>query len=600
MLSPGEDHKLVPKDHAENAKFRAWFFREGNTHKGIADLRTACSQDIFFWINTFVYQYNPNTIGPGSLEIGPFITWDFQEEAVRAILYCIEERKDLVIEKSREMGASWLCLLIMDWFLLFHPWKKFLVISRNEEAVDRPGDPDCLFWKLDFVHDRLPKWMTEGLTRRKHNFENKNGSTITGQASTGKAGVGGRAFCMFLDEFSQVREDYEVLHRTSDTTGCRIFNGTHLGLDTAFYELTTRVDMKKLRLHWTQHPDKVKGLYQYDEDAKLVRVKDQTYNYPDDFTFVLDGKVRSPWYDKQCRRKGSPRAIAMDLDINPQGSVSQFVDPTIIRRLVETDCCDPYWEGRVQYDMETAQCYPEALVKEPGGLVRLWVLPNGYALPKLPYAAGVDVSEGTGTTPSCLSVFNCRTGEKVLELVDRNTRPEEFAVVVVSLCRLFQDENEEPAKLVWEQQGPGDRFGKKVLELGYRNIYYKENEIVASWVKKQADIPGWFPSPQNKTRLLGDYRSALYSRACINRSRYALEQFLKFRYSIQGYAEWGGKATDDYSGIGVNHGDIVISDALAWKLTAGFALGKKKTQVEEIKVGSLAWRRQRRKERELA
>src|SRR5207247_1504773 len=98
---------------------------------------------------------------------------------------------------------SWMCLIVMEWLWHFHPWKKFLAISRNAEAVDA-DDPDSLFWKIDFMHRYQPKWlMPKGYEAKKHRrlmyYGNpENGSTITGQASTGKAGVGGRATWMFV------------------------------------------------------------------------------------------------------------------------------------------------------------------------------------------------------------------------------------------------------------------------------------------------------------------------------------------------------------------------------------------------------------------
>jgi len=266
------------------------------------------------------------------------------------------------------MGATWLLLLVLLWMFLFHPWKKFLCISRNEKAVE-DEDPDSLFWKLDFVLGYLPNWLRPRIKRRKLYYGNEdNGSTITGQASTGKAGVGGRATAMLIDEFSQIEEDYEVLHRTSDTTGCRIFNGTHLGLDTAFYELTCRVDMRKLRMHWSQHPDKRRGMYRYDAQTAKV-VTDPTFAYEPDFVFIMDGKERSPWYDEQCVRKGSKRAVAMDLDIDPSGSVSQVFDAVLIQRLKQLTC-EPYWEGDVRYDRDLGRVIE--LKRRQGGLLKLW------------------------------------------------------------------------------------------------------------------------------------------------------------------------------------------------------------------------------------
>ncbi len=614
MYSPRSYHESVPRDPRENLEFRKFLILKGREdtrlRKGYI---SACKLDILFWINSFVFQYNPNTIGTSSPEMGPFITWEFQEDAVREILDCIQYRKDLVIEKSRDMGASWLCLIVMDWFFLFHSWKKFLMISRNAETVDKPGDSDSLFWKLDFIHSYLPDWMKVGVKRRKMGYKNtSNGSGITGQACTGKAGVGGKATCMFIDEFSQIPEDREVLQRTSDTSGCRIFNGTHLGLDTAFYEITQRADWKKLQMHWTQHPDKARGLYHYSQTLKRVESLDPTYHFPPDFDFVLDGApsggpfpgLRSPWYDAQCLKKLSPRAIAMDLDINPHGSVSSYCNGLIIKGLIEKDCCEPFWEGRLNYDYESGALIDPPLVKEDGGLIKLWLIPKGDGTPPFgSYAGGSDIAEGVGATPSCLTLINTGTGEKILEYIDRWIAPEAFAVLCVALCNLFKSADGETVKFAWEMAGPGDRFGRKLVSLGYRNIYYRVNEQKAIWSQKVSDQPGWYPNPDSRDRLMADYRSALYSRQFINHSVFSLKEFMKLRYDRQGHVEYGGSPLEDFAGAGVNHGDIVVADAIAWKMGKGLGFAAKKREAEDVKVGSLAWRRQRalqrKKEREL-
>jgi hypothetical protein len=161
MLSPGNLHQLVPRDQGDNLRWRAQVLdAAAGDAKVRADLEEACRADILFFINTFVWQFNPRAKGEG--ELGPFVTWDFQDDAVVSqdpdrpgILWCVENDEDVLIEKSREMGASWLCLIVLLWLFLFRPWQKFLVISRNEEAVE-DDDPDSLFWKLDFMLATCP------------------------------------------------------------------------------------------------------------------------------------------------------------------------------------------------------------------------------------------------------------------------------------------------------------------------------------------------------------------------------------------------------------------------------------------------------------
>src|ERR1051326_4444421 len=160
---------------------------------------------------------------------------------------------------------------------------------------------------------------------------------------------------MFIDEFSRITEDREVLGSTADTTGARVFNFTHMGLDTAACELSQRPDVRKLVLHWSQHPDKRPGLYQV--TAGVVEKLDPAYQYPADYPFVTDGsptggpfpRLRSPWYDEECRRRQSPRDVAMHLDINPQGAMAQFFNALVIRQLQEQHAAAPLWEGDVAF-----------------------------------------------------------------------------------------------------------------------------------------------------------------------------------------------------------------------------------------------------------
>jgi hypothetical protein len=619
-LSPGTWHQRIPRELRANLALRRRVNRlclESGAYRRAA--LEMCRTDILAWVNLFAWQFNPNAIGGGSLESGPFITWPFQDEAIlgadradgthaHGILECIEQRKDLVIEKSREMGASWLCLLVMDWLFLFHPWKKFLMISRSEAAVDRPGDPDCLFWKLDHVHRHLPEWMAgPRVRRRKLGFDNPlNGSTITGQASTGKAGVGGRATCMFVDEFSQIDEDFEVLHRTSDTTSCRIFNGTHTGTHTCFYKLCDPRSeegrgQRKLLMHWSQHPDKVRGLYRAELRDGKPHVLDKTHHYAPGFQFVLDGTpaggpfpgLRSEWYDEQFPRKGrNPRAMAMDLDINPQGTVSQFFNEALLREVEADTVRAPYWEGDVSYDRESGRF--KELVPCPGGPLRLWAHPGPDGkLPACGYGVGTDVSTGQGATPSCFSAVN-DLGEKVAEYVTAHMLPDRFAVLCVALCRWLGD-----SRLCWETAGPGATFGRVVIELGYRDVYYRVDEENPLKKFQVSDKPGWYPSPQSKRLELENYRAALYARKLVNRSKEALDECRYFMYTPRGDVVHSGESNpSDPTGSTVNHGDRTIADALAWKMVRDRARLGRVQREGAVPPNSVGGRRREREEAE--
>lgn len=578
--SPGCYHYRVPRSRTQNVRFRLFVLRACRKNPAYRKaVLYMCKADILFWINTFVWQYNPNAIGPASEKVGPFITWGLQEDVVRTALDCIEGREDMVIEKSREMGASWLCIIILTWFLLFEPDTAFLCISRNEKAVD-DASKNSLFTKIDYILGKLPEWMAEvkpgKINRRVMSFINEaNGSEISGQASTRKAGVGGRATAIFVDEFSQIDADWQVLERTANTSGCRIFNGTHMGTNTAFYELTTQVaadgHIRKVVMHWSAHPDKGRGTYEWDRFNGRVAYHDPAFPYPASFIPVTDGSptggpypgLRSPWYDKRVKSMGTLRAVAADLDINPSGSTEQVFDPILVHDLKARFCREP-----VSYDLEWDKelCLPIRFHPAKEGKFKLWC-PLAEDWQPLPgdYCFGADIATGNGATPTCLTGVNARTGEKVLEYVDSRIEPMGFAHLLVAVARMWKDKDGRGAKIAWETPGPGNTVTKHVLLARYSHVWTRKTEHRMK--TETSDIPGWPNSPESMRNLIENYRDALRTRRMLNRSVFALSECMAFVYAADGYVyHTGWKDPKDPSAARINHGDRVVADALAWKL----------------------------------
>lgn len=601
---------LIPRDPRKNVEYRVALLRRCLTDAGFrAEILELCRLSFPFFVNTFAWYYNPNK--QGDLETGPLILYDFQAEAAAVILACIAEREDLVIVKSRDMGASWLCLLVMLWMWLFRGRKKFHMISRGEKLVDDPN-PDSLFWKLDFLVEGLPTWLCPAHTRTNMFYGNdKTGATITGEATTKRSGVAGRATGMFIDEFSQIDAAYKILGRTADTSYCRIFNFTHVGVGTAAYDLAERAargELRMLMMHWSQHPEKGAGSYHFDRETQAVVRHDEQFEYPPDFEFVLDGTptggpfpgLRSPWYDKECRRRKDARQIAQDLDINPGGSDDQFFDPIVIRDLIEHYCREPEWRGHLEHDGESGE--PIRLVADPAGPLKLWVVPHFVdgelsGVPASAYAAGGDVSAGLGATPSCLSIGDAVSGLKVAELVDAHLKPDAYGAYAVALCRLFKTKEGGPAYLAWECQGPGVDFGKTVHATGFRN-YYTRKSVLKVGFQGRTDLPGWYPTPVETRAMLEKYKQALFGRRFENPSEPALRETLAFVFTAQGVDHAKRDKTEHHSEGKVNHSDRVIADGICVmameELGFGKAVRKQKEAVPEDTVFSVAGRRKYR------
>lgn len=551
--------------------------------------------------NCFVFQFNPNPPAEStslSDRMGPFITWDFQDRLFLdrpettgrpGILWCVEKQRGAAHEKSREMGVSWMYLLLEAWLGQFHPYYDCLNISRSADAVDDKSKKS-LFAKLRFILGNQPAWMTGEVDDKLMFLGFKNTkSEITGEASTGRAGVGGRGSPILIDEFAEIREDKAVREKTAQTGGCRFFVSTHLGVNTEFYQLTTNPEYIKFVTHWTQHPNKNKGLYSWDETRHKLRFwrydtstgtiveSENTYDYGPNYNFVKDGSptggahpgIRSPFYDKMALEIGDQHGVAMQLDIDPKGAARQFFDAILIARL-KRQARQPDFEGVLDYD---ERGYPHRLTPAPGGPVKLWVkLDQDGNPPRVLHGGGVDVSGGRGKTPSCFTLTNAVTGAKVLEYANARIEPRDFATLVVSLCRLFVDEKGTTPKIAWENQGPGGNFGQQVLDLGYTNFYRKKSHDKIG--RPNTETIGW--NPVSMAMMLRDYHLALSKGEFENPSEAALDECLSFEHDGRGGVTNAEAKTKDAEDAHLNHGDRVVADGLSWMICKD--LGRLTTQ----------------------
>ena len=602
-------YRLVPKRLDENLAFRAQMVRHGASSREAAqDLWIACKRDPLFYVNTFVWTYDPRE--PPGCKTLPFVTYPYQDDALMEILDAVGNH-DLLFEKSRDMGASWLCLTALEHHWHFLEGGAFLLVSRNEDYVDKAGNPKCLFWKLDFILKHLPAFlrpvgvMDKPNRTRLHLYNEETGSVIDGESTTGDVGKGDRRTAVMLDEFASFNLDdgYRALAATADVTPCRIFNSTPQPGGRAFQEMRES-GIRKIRLHWSVHPKKAAGLY---HDG--------------------GGKPRSPWYDAECARRPIPMLVAQELDIDFNAADYQFYPNDLLNQASGRSVRPPYVTARLEYDAETGA--EPRLITDQGGPLSLWISPDARGeLPKdREYAMGIDVATGTtdasghGASNSCICVGDRKTGEKVAEYVVNGMNPYDFARVAVALGRLFAGErgkelagqrsrnftdnipmmgdvlptrlNPQPdlvggAYMLWEANGPGGQFGDAVNELGYGNIYYHENERGAA--KRFSDRPGWYATKTGKLALLGDHRDALLKGRFIERSEACIRECRQYVYLPNGsVAHSRSVSALDPTGARENHGDRVIATALMWKGIKG-ALSELPEPETEIPVGSLAWR----------
>ncbi len=579
----------VPKEIKENMAWRARVFRKVMDDPSFADvIRDACAKDPLFFINGFTYTYDPRREPFSKI---PLILYPFQEDAILDLIRAINNH-DILIEKSRDMGASWICIAAVFYCWLFRRDLSFLFGSRVEGYVDDPGNPKSMFWKVDYLLNHLPPWLQpkgfdRKVHRRKLHIGNPElGSVIDGESTNENFARGDRRTAIVLDEFAAVEQGHRILKATRDATNCRMFNSTPSGINNAFYDMTKR-NIQKLTLHWSVHPMKSIGLYTTDEQGKL-KILDKR-GYPDVYVPILDGKIRSPWYDTECKRAANDQEIAQELDIDYLGSGFQFFSADLVRERIREHARPPVLIGDLEYDDETGE--PIAFRENPDGNLKLWCLLDGAGKPPLDhkYSAGADVSAGTGASNSALVGWDCNTLSKVWEYANPFIRPEAFAKQSLAIIKFFGN-----AFIVWESGGPGRQFGSRIMDLGYNNVFLRKREEALSG--KVSDIPGVAQTKETKAQILGAYRTGIEKGVAINRSKEALEETLEYIFGPNDSVIHSRSASKtDPSGAKSNHGDRAMADALAWKgVFERKPKPRKESSSPDIPIGCLAWRNKMR------
>ena len=617
--------EAIPATIPENLQFREKVNRLcANSTDAQQIMLHLARQDARIVFKTFFWTFNPKN-APGYRNM-PFITWLIQDEMILEVQRAIVKGYDILIDKSREEGASWLHLGIFMYNWLLVPDSQFLVGSRKIELVDKAGDRKSLFWKLDYLLKNLPKWLIPEYTRTFCHLENlDNGSSIDGESTTENFAAGDRRTAVLLDELARVKinEAQGILDASSDVTDCKIINSTHTTVAHPYCKLRRgqTAKVKVFILPWWKDPRKTDGLYRSTDYGEVViyDIKYWRKKYPQIFddihegvpfktkdteiTAILSGedavlfiangsgKWRSPWYDREVLRR-SPKDVAQNLDMNPMGSGDMVFDAMILQQIRTDLCREPAYIGEVNYDY---QCIMRGTTElhildnisfvENEGKCRLkWWRelredgrPNQYHN----YVIGCDISLGTGSSNSVVSILDVNTSEKVGSWVCAYTSPTNFANQVYALAQWIGGVDK--PFLIWEANGgQGGAFGRQIFKLGYDFFYYRRDEKKPH--RPRTSSPGWHSSAQTKSDLLLDFRESLSqtfknvdtSQKFLIYDGAAITEYEEYIFTSTGKLEPASTAEEE-GGAKAAHGDRAIADALC-------DLGRKEQPIAVLEI----------------
>ncbi len=341
---------------------------------------------------------------------------------------------DLVIAKSRDMGATWCMLGIVVWNWLFNKNFNAHIGSRKAELVDKFGDKSSLFERIRLILEQInratpgivPDW--EKVSGSMKIVNPTNGSVITGEATVKSFARQGRFNLIFCDEFSKtdpVLQD-EIWIGTADAAPCRVFVSTSDVVDNRFGKvvyklkdepqaninmLTGEMDIDNphsvwlMQLHWTLHQGKAQDAYYLTDTGKKIPIKPEI---PKAYELFLNGeKIRSPWYDSEIRRRtldgqASSREIAQELDMEFVAAGSPVFSEKAIA-YGKANSKPPIGK----YVIDPAQ-YPKLLMKPSDrGEIHLWEKPDKLK----PYGIFADCAQ-------CLDTASDYDAFAVIDTVD--------------------------------------------------------------------------------------------------------------------------------------------------------------------------------------
>ena len=196
----------------------------------------------------------------------PFIPFAKQRELATWLLECMSNQEDGLIEKSRDMGATWMACSFSVWLWLFVPGSAVGWGSRKEALVDRLGDPGSIFEKMRAILRELPpSLLPEGFDPKIHSTFMKiigpHGSTITGESGD-NIGRGGRTTIYFKDESAHYERPELIEASLGDNTDCQIDISSVNGPNNLFHRKRNSGAVKVFVLDWRDHPGKDQAWYE--------------------------------------------------------------------------------------------------------------------------------------------------------------------------------------------------------------------------------------------------------------------------------------------------------------------------------------------------
>lgn len=431
----------------------------------------------------------------------PFTLWPWQED----LIDLFRTKKRLILLKARQIGASELAASYALWLTRFHPSKKVLIISKNEDAATE------LMTRATFAHDHLPPWLQAGpeafdrCTVSKANLSSiefalkdkatgtLHPSSIQSLPATRSAGRSKSASLVILDEWAFQQWDKEIWTGIKPTVehGSLIGISTANGLGNMFQKtwagaVAGQNGFTPIFLSWRRHPERDDAWYA--REAKDNEPWQLHQEYPSEPTeaFIQSGR---PVFDHSYLSTHGARIAAAPGPLSVADSLT-------------------VWEEAITEQRDAQGAVTQAAHQ---------------------YIVSADVAEGTvdGDYDAAV-VLDRQTWHQVAEL-HGHWPLDVYAVMLADLATRFNH-----ALLAVERNNHGHAVLLKLRELGYVNLFSAHADELTTHTAASHERVGWETTAKTKPLAIGDLAKGLRSGEYQPRSQAFLDEALIFAYQDNG------------------------------------------------------------------
>jgi hypothetical protein len=441
-----------------------------------------CMKDTPYALKTYLQTYD-NTVS----QYVPLELFPDQE----SLLEDYENYNENIALKYRQAGVSTVTAAWASKKIAFaqkkRPEKILIIANKLDTAIEMAN-------KVRGFTEQWPKWVGIDFSKEKdsqRHYKLNNGCEVKAVATSKDALRGYTPTILIFDEAAYIEADsdfWAACMASLSTGGKVIVISTPNGFDPIYYEIYDQAlrnmnEFKISEMYWFKDP-------RYTKDLKLVKVEDlihyflnrEDYKNLDVIDYskksfterdfeeikqkIADGyKPTSTWFEGMVKKlKFDKRKVSQELECNFLGSGDNVFDSKLMQGIHKNFIKDP--ENKMM-----------------GGSLWMWKEP----VENHKYIMGVDVSRGDSEDSTSIIIIDFDEREQVLEYLGK-VPPDVAAEIAYKWGMMYN------AFIVIDiTGGMGVATARKLLELGYKNLYIDNIEANNPWkynVKLLDKTPG--------------------------------------------------------------------------------------------------------------